>query len=75
MRIPAVQCLRSAPPEAGLISFQIENQAHQQLVQQLEAQRIMVRLIADPNCVRACVHYFTLESELDKLVETIHEFC
>jgi L-cysteine/cystine lyase len=75
MRIPAVQCLRSAPPEAGLISFQIENQAHQQLVQQLEAQRIMVRLIVDPNCVRACVHYFTLESELDKLVETIHEFC
>lgn len=73
-KIPTVQCLRSAPPEAGLISFQVEGQAHRQLVEFLEAQQIMVRLILDPNCVRACVHYFTLESEVMQLVEAIKDF-
>ncbi len=73
-QIPTVQCLRSTSPEAGLISFQVEGQAHRQLVEFLEAQQIMVRLILDPNCVRACVHYFTLESELMQLVEAIKDF-
>lgn len=73
-QIPTVRCLRSAAPEAGLISFQIEGQAHRQLVEFLEAQQIMVRLILDPNCVRACVHYFTLESEVMQLVEAIKDF-
>ena len=69
--IPGVHCLRTAPPEAGLVSFQVENQDHQWLVHHLERQGILVRLIADPNCVRACVHYLTLESEVTQLVEAI----
>ncbi|HEY9846768.1 MAG TPA: aminotransferase class V-fold PLP-dependent enzyme [Candidatus Caenarcaniphilales bacterium] len=72
--LPFVDCLPLTPPEAGLVSFQIQGQINQQLVKFLEAQRIMVRLILHPNCVRACVHYFTLESELNQLVEVIQEF-
>ena len=41
---------------------------HKQLVDLLEKQGIMVRTILNPDCVRACVHYFTTEAEIDKLV-------
>jgi L-cysteine/cystine lyase len=66
-------CLRTAPPEAGLVSFRVDraNLTHQQLVQSLEQQGFLLRTILSPDCVRACVHYFTLESELDALVEAI----
>jgi L-cysteine/cystine lyase len=75
-----ISCLRTAPPEAGLISFQLTSSKpgaskHRQLVQFLEAQGLMTRTILDPDCVRACVHYFTLPSEIDQLVEEIQKFC
>jgi len=35
----------------------------------------MTRTLVDPDCVRACVHYFTLPSEIDQLVEGIQKFC
>lgn len=73
--VSAVKCLSLTPPEAGLVSFQIKQQSHQQLVQFLENQRIMTRVILNPNCVRACVHYLTLESEVNQLVNAIREFC
>lgn len=72
-----ISCLRITPPQAGLVSFQITNnqpQASRQLVQFLEKRDLMTRTILDPDCVRACVHYFTLESEIDKLVEEIQKF-
>ena len=73
--LPAVSCLRTAPPEAGLVSFKIAGKQHLQLVQWLETQGLMVRTILDPSCVRACVHYFTLETEIDQLVEAIQTYC
>lgn len=70
-QIPNIHCLRSTPPESGLISFQYaENQA---LVKELERRQTMVRLIADPQCVRACVHYLTLDSEIDQLTTQISQ--
>ncbi len=72
--ISHVHCLRSTPPQAGLVSFQLPNQSHQQLVQFLESRHIMLRTIQDPDCVRACLHYFTLESEIDQLIEAIQQF-
>jgi L-cysteine/cystine lyase len=44
-------------------------------VQFLESQSLMTRTLADPDCVRACVHYFTLPSEIDLLIEEIQKFC
>lgn len=72
--LPGVTCLRSQPPEAGLVSFQLSGKSHPQLVQFLEARGLMIRTILDSNCVRACVHYLTLESELEQLVAAVQEF-
>jgi len=73
-------CLRTTPPQAGLVSFQLKNSSstdkvHLKLVQYLEIQGLMTRTLVDPDCVRACVHYFTLESEIDQLVSEIEKFC
>ncbi|HEY9908452.1 MAG TPA: aminotransferase class V-fold PLP-dependent enzyme [Thermosynechococcaceae cyanobacterium] len=72
--LPGVKCLRSTPPQAGLVSFQLPGQSHGQLVQFLESRSILVRTIQNPDCVRACVHYFTLESEIAQLVEAVQQF-
>lgn len=77
MAVSGIKCLRNSPPEAGLVSFQLENNQSQtslELVTFLESKGIFTRTIAVPNCVRACVHYFTLESEIDQLVEEIQGF-
>ncbi|MEG4530414.1 aminotransferase class V-fold PLP-dependent enzyme [Microcoleus sp. D2_18a_D3] len=70
--LPDVGCLRTSAPEAGLVSFRLTNgMPHKKLVDLLEKQGIMVRTILNPDCVRACVHYFTTEAEIDKLVEGV----
>jgi L-cysteine/cystine lyase len=78
--LPEIHCLRPEPPESGLVSFQIWRQGepapamHNQLVQALENQKIHVRTLLSPHCVRACTHYFSLESEIDALIEQIQQF-
>ncbi|MEL7405422.1 MAG: aminotransferase class V-fold PLP-dependent enzyme, partial [Cyanobacteria bacterium J06558_2] len=58
-QIERVSCLKVTPPEAGLVSFQVSDSDHKQLVDTLEAQGFLLRTIADPDCIRACVHYLT----------------
>ena len=73
-KVSGIVCLRNAPPETGLVSFQIETDllesgvSYESIMQNLEKNKIMVRTIPNPHCLRACVHYFTLESEIDRLV-------
>ena len=70
--LDTIECLRTAPPQAGLVSFVLTNGgSHKQLVDSLEQQGFMLRTILDPDCVRACVHYFTTNEEIDRLVEAI----
>ena len=77
--LPNVQCLLSdTPPPSGLVSFQLldadgqpDFERHGALAKQLEAEGIYVRTLASPNCLRACVHYLTLESEVDELIARI----
>lgn len=77
---PGIECLRTSPPQSGLVSFQLDKKRlksganHLSLVQFLEKQNYLVRLILNPNCVRACAHYFTEESEIDRLVDMISIF-
>ncbi|MDB9516631.1 aminotransferase class V-fold PLP-dependent enzyme [Roseofilum reptotaenium CS-1145] len=69
--IPQVHRLQATKPQSGLVSFQLESGKHEQLVNALEAQNLMVRSIRHPNCIRACVHYFTEVGEIERLVEAI----
>ncbi|MBW4517450.1 MAG: aminotransferase class V-fold PLP-dependent enzyme [Timaviella obliquedivisa GSE-PSE-MK23-08B] len=66
-----VTCLREASPESGLVSFTVEGQSHPLIVKALEQQGLFVRTILDPDCIRACVHYFTSEKEIEQLVVAI----
>jgi L-cysteine/cystine lyase len=90
-QIHGVSCLRRNAPEAGLVSFQIQNvqiqsvqtrnvqpqtvrmldSLHAEWAAELEAQQMMIRLIASPNCLRVCVHYLTLESEVDEFANRL----
>lgn len=73
-QIPEITCLRTSAPEAGLVSFRLPGQSHKNLVQFLEQNQILVRTILNPDCLRACVHYLTLETEIDQLVAAIQKF-
>ena len=76
----AVRCLLKSPPESGLVSFQIFQAGdfspilHQKLVIYLESQQFYLRTLLSPSCVRACTHYFTTESEINRLVDAIEAF-
>ena len=72
-QIDRVSCLKTTPPEAGLVSFQVTGIEHKQLVDTLEQQGFLLRTIADPDCIRACVHYLTLPEEIDSLLSAIKE--
>jgi len=71
-QLDIVRCLATSPPKAGLVSFVLTNgQSHEQLVNYLEKQGFLLRTLHNPNCIRACVHYFTKPSEIDQLIEAI----
>ncbi len=69
--IDQISCLKKTPPEAGLVSFQVAGIEHKQLVNTLEKQGFLLRTIADPDCIRACVHYLTLPEEIDSLIAAL----
>jgi L-cysteine/cystine lyase len=70
-QIDRITCLKNTPPEAGLVSFQIAEVNHTKLVASLEERGYFLRTIAYPDCIRACLHYFTLPEEIDRLVTEI----
>ncbi|MGB3769057.1 MAG: aminotransferase class V-fold PLP-dependent enzyme [Phormidesmis sp.] len=79
--LPSVKCLlETAPPPSGLVSFQLIDSKNQpridlqvKTVQQLETEKIYLRTLESPKCIRACVHYLSLETEVDSLIERIKE--
>lgn len=75
--LPQITCLRKTAPESGLVSFHVGDgtpATHDRLVRFLEQRQFMLRTILDPTCVRACVHYFTAEAEIEQLIQAIQEF-
>jgi L-cysteine/cystine lyase len=70
-KLDRVTCLKTTPPEAGLVSFQIEGVNHEKLVASLEERGYFLRTIANPNCIRACVHYLTIPEEIERLIAEI----
>jgi L-cysteine/cystine lyase len=70
--VESLKTLKNSPPQSGLVSFYLtHNLSPDELVKELERKGFLLRTLANPYCVRACVHYFTLESEIEQLVETI----
>ena len=81
--LPQIQVISPHIPVTGLVCFQRANsnltksqlkpqlKPHGQIVASLESKGIFTRTLAHPDCIRACVHYFTLESEIDRLVDSL----
>jgi L-cysteine/cystine lyase len=70
-QIPGITCLSQTAPQSGLVSFQVDTRNHAKLVQYLELNNFYLRTIVDPDCIRACTHYFTTTAEIDRLLEFI----
>jgi L-cysteine/cystine lyase len=74
--LPRVHCLAHQPPASGLVSFTVEHPLNAaQIVQALEKQGFLLRTLLNPLCIRACVHYLTLEAEIEHLVAAITKIC
>jgi L-cysteine/cystine lyase len=70
-QVPGIKCLSQAAPQSGLVSFQVESMHHGRLVQSLEDKHFYLRTIVDPDCIRACTHYFTTTVEIDELIKCL----
>ena len=59
----------------GLVSFMIEGINNEETVKELyEKKKIIIRSISIPKCLRASVHYFNTEDEIDRLVEALRNY-
>ena len=73
-QVKGVHCLKSSPPESGLVSFTLDHAlSPHQVVQTLEKQGIFLRTLLNPLCIRACIHYFTLGAEIEQLVAALRK--
>jgi len=72
MECDRIHCLKDSPPHSGLVSFTIDGADHKTIVQKLEAEGFLLRTLLHPDCIRACVHYFTSPEEMDSLVSTLY---
>ena len=71
-KISAINCLKNSPPKSGLVSFTVDSSmSHNSIVKKLEKQGFLLRTLRDPDCIRACVHYFTLPDEIEQLIKAI----
>jgi L-cysteine/cystine lyase len=70
-QVAGIQCLNNTAPQSGLVSFQVGSVNHGKLVQALEHEHFYLRTIVDPDCIRACTHYFTTIAEIDELIQCL----
>ena len=60
------------PPPCGLVSFNLNNNNNtSKVVKELGRKKIWIRDLLDPQCLRACLHVTTKESEIQKLIENL----
>jgi len=70
-QVAGIKCLNQNPPQSGLVSFQVVAGSHARLVKDLEDRHFYLRTIVDPDCIRACTHYFTSTAEIDELIQCL----
>lgn len=72
--IDGIECLQHNAPKSGLISFYLRNgKDANKMVAILEEKGFYLRTLVNPYCIRACVHYLTLETEIEALVKVIKD--
>ena len=70
--LEAVEPLLEVAPASGLVSFQINGDVPPaEHVNQLGAQGLWIRDLADPSCLRACTHISTRDDDINALVTAI----
>ncbi|MEY3462885.1 MAG: Isopenicillin epimerase [Cyanobacteriota bacterium] len=67
--LPGLTTVLREPPPAGLVSFQLPGRAIEAgtVVTRLGEQRIWIRSLDEPPCLRACTHITSCEAEIDQL--------
>jgi L-cysteine/cystine lyase len=70
-QVSGIKCLNRTAPQSGLVSFQVVAGNHAKLVKNLEDRHFYLRTIVDPDCIRACTHYFTTTTEIDELIQCL----
>ena len=69
-----IKTVLKSPPPSGLISFSISNQCTENsIVKKLGEQKLWIRVLEDPNWLRACVHITTTKEEILLLLKAIEE--
>ena len=72
--ISGIQTLLQAPPAAGIVSFTLNGKFdNSNVVRQLGTQGLWIRNLVNPNCLRACTHFCTTETELTRLNKALAE--
>ena len=70
--LPRVTLHSPRPAGSGLVSFEIEDMAPEEAARRLLERRFVVRYIPQPNpCVRASVHLFNPDEELEALAVAV----
>jgi len=73
--IRQIKTILNGPPPAGLISFSIKPQkSANDLVKKLGVNRFWIRMLEDPEWLRACLHITSTEDEIKELTEQIKRF-
>ena len=73
-QLEGIECLKNSPPESGLVSFYPRvRQDAEKIVKNLECKGFYLRTLANPYCIRACVHYLTVEQEIEALIKAIQD--
>jgi L-cysteine/cystine lyase len=73
--IPGLEPIHPKAPTSGLVCWRVPALTTPKelirIVQQLEAQKVYVRMIPQPLCFRASVHYFNEPWEIEKLLAVL----
>jgi L-cysteine/cystine lyase len=71
-KLPNLKCIRQTFPDSGLIAFTIKEKIPSQLMTELEEkEKILLRSLVNPDCLRVSIHYLTTRTELDKLLSVL----
>tara|TARA_Y100001968_G_scaffold234712_1_gene217824 strand:+ start:1821 stop:2999 length:1179 start_codon:yes stop_codon:yes gene_type:complete len=74
--INGINTILNSPPPTGLVSFSLSKEkSEHSLVKNLGKQKIWIRVLEDPEWLRACLHVTSNEKEVETLLNAISKFC